>query len=46
MPFNFNVENLSTLFQPEEITVISFKSLSKYNYVLDHFSPVQLLATL
>ena len=46
MPFNFNVENLSTLFQPEETTVISFMSLSKCNYVLSHFSSVQLLATL
>ena len=43
MPFNFNVENLSTLFQPEEMTVISFISLSKCNYVLSHF---QLLVTL
>ena len=46
MPFNFNVENLSTLFQPEEMSVISFISLSKCNYVLSHFSPVQLLVTL
>ena len=46
MPFNFNVENLSTLFQPEEMSVISFISLSKCNYVLNHFSPVQLLVTL
>ena len=29
MPFKFNVENLSTLLQPEEMTIVSFMSLSK-----------------